>query len=122
MSFRHQAFAIVWGLASLMRNVVEENINYLAGKRAEETEGARTADAVPNDHSPPHSVLHHAALRLETEEYSLSAPDDEAELMRWHYRLGHASFAKLRQLALHGEIPKKLANICPPKCAVYFWP
>ncbi len=101
----------------------------MAGKRAEETEGARTADTVPNDHSPPHSVLHHAALRFdpsspleETEEYSLSAPDDEAELMRWHYRLGHASFAKLRQLALHGKIPKKLANIRPPKCAVYFWP
>jgi hypothetical protein len=37
--------------------------------------------------------------------------------MRWHYRLGHLAFAKLKQLALNGEIPKKLANIMPPKCA-----
>ena len=36
--------------------------------------------------------------------------------MRWHYRLGHASFAKLRQLALNGEIPKQLAAIRPLKC------
>ncbi len=37
--------------------------------------------------------------------------------MRWHYRLGHLTFAKLKQLALNGEIPKKLAKIKPPKCA-----
>jgi hypothetical protein len=37
--------------------------------------------------------------------------------MRWHYRLGHLSFPKLKQLALNGEIPKKLAKALPPKCA-----
>jgi hypothetical protein len=37
--------------------------------------------------------------------------------MRWHYRLGHLTFAKLKQLALNGEIPKKLAKVKPPKCA-----
>jgi hypothetical protein len=37
--------------------------------------------------------------------------------MRWHYRLGHLTFAKLKQLALNGEIPKKLAKVTPPKCA-----
>jgi len=37
--------------------------------------------------------------------------------MRWHYRLGHLTFAKLKQLALNGEIPKKLVKIKPPKCA-----
>ncbi len=37
--------------------------------------------------------------------------------MRWHYHLGHASFAKLRQLALRGEIPKKLVAVRPPRCA-----
>ncbi len=37
--------------------------------------------------------------------------------MRWHYRLGHASFAKLRQLAQNGEIPKKLAAIRHLRCA-----
>jgi hypothetical protein len=37
--------------------------------------------------------------------------------MRWHYRLGHAPFSKLRQLALNGEIPKRLAKVRPPRCA-----
>jgi hypothetical protein len=37
--------------------------------------------------------------------------------MRWHYQLGHLTFPKLKQLALNGEIPKKLAKMLPPKCA-----
>ncbi len=37
--------------------------------------------------------------------------------MRWHYRLGHLPFVKLKQLALNGEITKKLAKVKPPKCA-----
>ncbi len=32
------------------------------------------------------------------------------------YRLGHLSFPKLKQLALNGKIPKKLAKVLPPKC------
>jgi hypothetical protein len=47
----------------------------------------------------------------------LVAADNQAELMRWHYRLGHLSFPKLKQLALNGKIPKKLAKVFPPKCA-----
>ncbi len=45
----------------------------------------------------------------------LAAADDQAELMPWHYRLGHLTFDKLKQLALNGKIPKKLAHIKPPK-------
>jgi len=37
--------------------------------------------------------------------------------MRWHYRLGHLPFLKLKQLAINGEIPKKLAKVTLPKCA-----
>jgi hypothetical protein len=37
--------------------------------------------------------------------------------MRWHYRLGHLTFPKLKQLTLNGEIPKKLAKVAPSKCA-----
>jgi hypothetical protein len=48
---------------------------------------------------------------------SLAAPKDQAELMRWHYHLGHLSFTKLKQLAHNGKIPKKLAKVTPPKCA-----
>ncbi len=35
----------------------------------------------------------------------LAAVIEQAKLMRWHYRLGHLSFSKLKQLALNGEIP-----------------
>ncbi len=47
----------------------------------------------------------------------LTALDDQTELMRWPYRLGHLSFPKLRLLALIGKIPKRLANARPPLCA-----
>ena len=53
----------------------------------------------------------------EEEDFPLSAADDQAELMHWHYRLGHLTFAKLKQHALNGKIPKKLALLNPPKCA-----
>jgi hypothetical protein len=47
----------------------------------------------------------------------LAAANNQAELMRWHYHLGHLTFDKLKQLALNGKIPPKLAYIKPPKCA-----
>jgi hypothetical protein len=46
----------------------------------------------------------------------LAAVNDQAELMHWHYRLGHLSFTKLKQLALNGEIPRRLAKVKPPAC------
>jgi hypothetical protein len=33
----------------------------------------------------------------------LAAVDNQAKLMLWHYRLGHLSFTKLKQLALNGK-------------------
>ena len=51
------------------------------------------------------------------EQHHHVATDDQAELMRWHHRLGHLSFAKLKKLATFGEIPKRLAKIKPPVCA-----
>ncbi len=45
--------------------------------------------------------------KLEDDEHVyLAAVDNQAELMRWHYCLGHLSFAKLKQLALNSEIPR----------------
>ena len=52
----------------------------------------------------------------EGEDTQLATADNQTELMHWHYRLGHLPFAKLKQLALNGEIPKKLAKAKPPKC------
>jgi hypothetical protein len=35
----------------------------------------------------------------------LAAVDNQTKLMRWHYRLVHLAFSKLKQLALNGKIP-----------------
>jgi hypothetical protein len=51
------------------------------------------------------------------DQVDLVAADEQSELMRWHHRLGHLSFAKIKALALAGEIPKKLAKVKPPVCA-----
>jgi hypothetical protein len=53
----------------------------------------------------------------EAEDIQLSAANKQAKLMRWHYHLGHLTFPKLKQIALKGKIPKKLAKVLPPKCA-----
>ncbi len=52
------------------------------------------------------------------EDQHIHVPSDkQAELMHWHYCLGHLLFPKLKALAKIGEIPKHLANILPPVCA-----
>jgi hypothetical protein len=53
----------------------------------------------------------------EDEDTPLDAANNQAELMQWQYHLGHLPFPKLKQLALNGKIPKKLAKLTPPKCA-----
>ncbi len=53
----------------------------------------------------------------EEEEIRLVAADNAAELMQWHYHLGHLLFAKLKMLAKNGKIPRCLAKVSPPKCA-----
>jgi hypothetical protein len=52
----------------------------------------------------------------EDKEFQLAAANNQAKLMRWHYRLGHLSFAKLNMLAKNGEIPCRLAKVPAPKC------
>ena len=52
----------------------------------------------------------------QNEQQVLSASDKQAELMHWHYRLGHLSFPKLKILAKIGKIPKRLVNVQPPVC------
>ena len=48
---------------------------------------------------------------------TLESTDRSAELMRYHYRLGHMPFSKLQLLARLGEIPRALADVTPPRCA-----
>ena len=48
---------------------------------------------------------------------AISASNDQAELLRWHCRLGHLPFPQLVSLAENGEIPKRLAKVQTPRCA-----
>ena len=54
---------------------------------------------------------------VDTEDADVPAATLQAELLRWHYRLGHLSFRKLKVMATLGIIPRKLAQIKPPICA-----
>jgi hypothetical protein len=51
---------------------------------------------------------------VEDEEVSIA--DLQHELMHWHYRLGHISFAKLKRLAMEKEIPYRLRKARPFRC------
>jgi hypothetical protein len=112
--------------------IAEENLNYKE-KEMSEDEGVNEDDEtirtsnVPSPaatEEPPSTALRSGPLTFdprpqdkEDEHTTLAASDDQAELMRWHYRLGHLPFLRLKQLAINGEIPKKLAKVVPPKCA-----
>ncbi len=54
-------------------------------------------DALTFDPSPPLE---------EEDEYSVATPDDQSELMCWHYHLGHVPFSKLKRLATNGRFHK----------------
>ena len=56
--------------------------------------------------------------KVEQADESLTSETDQAEFMRWHYRLGHLPYKKLKILAVMGLIPKSILNVKPPKCAV----
>jgi hypothetical protein len=107
--------------------VAKENINYKKGKSAskgaidnndetiktsnksspaeggaeEESDTSTHMNALTFDPTPPLE---------EDEEFYLTATDNQAKLMQWHYRLGHLSFPKLKLLAKNGEIPCQLAK------------
>jgi hypothetical protein len=110
--------------------VVEENLNYdkevsVDEGVSEDDETMKTSNLPP----PPADVNPSKAIRRgplsfdplppqeEGEDTQLAAANNHTKLMRWHYRLWHSPFVKLKQLALNGEIPKKLAKVKPPKCA-----
>ncbi len=134
--FRQEKVFEFPGCRDLMDNIVpeefvaEENLNY--GKEVSVDEGAsednKTAKtsnlpSPPVDESPSEVIRRGPLIfdplpsQEEGEDTQLIAADDQTELMHWHYHLGHLPFVKLKQLALNGEIPKKLAKVKPPKCA-----
>jgi hypothetical protein len=109
--------------------VAEENVNYQ--KDVSASEGANVDDRTVEmanlplpQQEEPSKVTRRGPLTFdpsppteEAKDVQLSAADKQAKLMQWHYRLGHLTFPKLKQLALNGKIPKKLAKVLPPKCA-----
>ena len=46
-----------------------------------------------------------------------SALCDKGEFLRWHFRLGHLSYPKMKILMLLGWLPRKLLKVRPPMCA-----
>ena len=52
------------------------------------------------------------------EDEELQHESPQAEMLSWHYRLGHVSFAKIRQMAVRGDLPAYLSRVKNhPKCA-----
>lgn len=49
-------------------------------------------------------------------DFELQSSDDQAELLRWHQRLSHLSFKRIKLLALLGILPRRLATTKSPKC------
>jgi hypothetical protein len=98
----------------------EDNLNY--NKEVSVDEGVSEDDETiktsnlppppPTDESPS-KTIHRGPLTFdplphqeEGEDTQLAAADDQTELMRWHYHLGHLPFSKLKQLALNRESPR----------------
>jgi hypothetical protein len=61
--------------------------------------------------------FHGEMERLPTEDVEIQANTSQAQLLAWHYRLGHIPFAKIRQMASRGDLPIGLATCQIPKCA-----
>jgi hypothetical protein len=112
---------------------VEENVHAnIQKKTSSASEGATSNDVMVqarNLSSEKESKMETQATRIgpltydvnpqleEDEHIHFSAADDQAKLMHWHYRLVHLAFSKLKQLALNGKIPWRLAKVKPPTCA-----
>jgi hypothetical protein len=109
--------------------VAEENVNYWKNVLASEGANAdnrtvKTANLPSPQQEEPSKVIQQGPLTFDPSPLTkkakvvqLSAAYKQAKLMQWHYRLGHLTFPKLKQLALNGKIPKKLAKVPPPNCA-----
>jgi hypothetical protein len=114
--------------------VAEENLNY--NKEVSVDEGVSEDNKTittsnlppPPAYKNPSEVIRHGPLTFdpspsqeEGEDTQLAAANNQTKLMHWHYCFGHLPFAKLKHLALYGEIPKKLAKAKPPKCTGYLF-
>ena len=51
------------------------------------------------------------------EDPELQHATPQAELLSWHYRLGHMPFERIMYMAARGDLPAHLAKVKPPRCA-----
>ena len=66
------------------------------------------------DFSPLHQIIKLNLIEDKQDPPTLSPSD---ELLHCHHKLGHAPFKTLQSMAIHGELPRKLAMVIPPFCA-----
>ncbi|CAB9519768.1 unknown protein [Seminavis robusta] len=61
--------------------------------------------------------LHKIEVEPVADDRYLKYRTDQADILAWHYRLGHLSFERIRKLAERGDLPSKLASARAPKCS-----
>jgi hypothetical protein len=65
------------------------------------------------DTPDPNEATHY----IHPEDTDIQANTSQAQLLAWHYRLGHIPFGKIRQFAARGDLPADLATCPTPRCA-----
>jgi GAG-pre-integrase domain len=56
-------------------------------------------------------------MRRIVEDDQVQYATPQAELLAWHYRLGHLSFYRIQKLAERGDLPAYLKDAKAPRCA-----
>jgi hypothetical protein len=84
-----------------------------------------TTEAEPETERPtviPFDLYHdNPSTNVPSQDDATSTLDSQAELLRWHYRLGHLPFANISLMAAKGEIPKRLATCRVQWCQWYLY-
>ena len=86
----------------------------LRGPRATPAQAIPAEFGTKDDLQGPRAIPETAMIEDDRE---LVYDDPQAELLRWHHRLGHLSFTTIKAMALANLLPRKLANCQSPKCA-----
>ena len=88
----------------------DENLSTFTRKQFTDNQEENMTEFLSQDESRQINIV-------ESDEDGLQANTPYAELLRWDYRLGHMSFAKLKAMAKLGILPRRLANVENPKRA-----
>ena len=69
-------------------------------------------DGIGEDDDGPHVI---------PEDEDVQAGTPQAELLAWHYRLGHLPFRRIQAMAKRGDLPARLLDCKVPTCASCFF-